>query len=213
MGKRNNDCTLDEIIAAYLKKAKCQKTLKLFGEQIGQAKNDKMPMLEKFVDYMKEQEAGKENKRDDDLGFEINFGAFQPEKKVSSGTPSVHSSYFQLPSISGKIGGKLKETNRKDVVKEKKVKEIPKEFIKKIEKLGMKKEDAEVLYKTQIDWTAVYSKNKLHCAETGCDFYTEIDNDDMTNHMVNFHKYGDYPCDDPHCNYVAYSKVKKTKVS
>ena len=83
MGKRKNDCTLDEIVAAYLKKAKCQKTLKLFQEKVGQAKNDKMPMLVKFVDYLKDQDAEKENKRDDDLGFEINFGAFQPEKKVS----------------------------------------------------------------------------------------------------------------------------------
>ena len=83
MAKRKIDCTLDEIVAEYLKKEKCQKSLKLFQEKDGQARNDKVPVLEKFVNYLKEQEAEKENKCDDDLGFEINFGAFQPEKKVS----------------------------------------------------------------------------------------------------------------------------------
>ena len=85
MAKRKIDCTLDEIVAAYLKKVKCQKSLKLLEEKVGQAKNDRIPMLEKFVNDLKEQEAEKENKRDDDLGFEINFGAFQREQKVSPG--------------------------------------------------------------------------------------------------------------------------------
>ena len=113
---------------------------------------------------------------------------------------------------SGYNGNTLKASKLKGAEKDKKVKEIPKEFIKKIEKLGMKKEDAEVLYKSKIDWTAVYSENKIHCVEKGCDYYTKMDNDDMNNHMVNFHKYGDYPCNHPHCNFVAHSKVKKTKI-
>ena len=40
-------------------------------------------MMEKFLKYLKEKEMEKENTRDDDLGFEINFGAYQPDKKVS----------------------------------------------------------------------------------------------------------------------------------
>ena len=113
---------------------------------------------------------------------------------------------------SGYNGNTLKASKLKGAEKDKKVKEIPKEFIKKIEKLGMKKEDAEVLYKSKIDWTAVYSENKIHCVEKGCDFYTKIDNEDMANHMVDCHNYGDYPCGAVDCNFVAYSKVKQTKI-
>ena len=70
--------------------------------------------------------------------------------------------------------------------------DIPKEFMKKIRKLGMKEEDADILYRTKIDWTAVYSNNKIYCTETGCDFYTKLDNDDLKNHMISAHNYGEY---------------------
>jgi len=38
---------------------------------------------------------------------------------------------------------------------------IPKEFIRKIKRLGMKIEDAEVLFKSKINWSAVYTENKI----------------------------------------------------
>ena len=89
----------------------------------------------------------------------------------------------------------------------KKKKEVPKEFIKKIQKLGMKVEDAEVLYGSKIEWCAVYSNNKIYCPETGCDFSTTIDNGIMTKHMIDRHNYGEFPCEHAHCNYIGYSKV------
>ena len=91
---------------------------------------------------------------------------------------------------------------------EKRKTDIPKEFIKKIKYLGMKVEDAEVLFKSKIDWAAVYSENKIYCVEPGCDFVTNIDSVKLTNHMVDVHKYGEYRCHHEHCNYVAASKVK-----
>ena len=72
----------------------------------------------------------------------------------------------------------------------------------------MKVEDAEVLFKSRVDWTAVYSENKIYCAEPGCDYFTKIDNEELTNHMINVHEYGDHLCQYDHCDYVAYSKVK-----
>ena len=92
-------------------------------------------------------------------------------------------------------------------VEKKKKKEIPKEFIKKIEKLGLKVEDAAALYASKIDWTAAYSDNKIYCTEMACDFYTKIDSDVLTKHMIDCHEYGDYPCSHPHCNWVGFSKV------
>ena len=86
--------------------------------------------------------------------------------------------------------------------------DIPKEFIKKIKKLGMRVEDAEVLYKSKIDWCAVYSENKIYCVEPGCDYFTTINNEEIACHMINVHKYGDYPCEDDHCDYVAHSMVR-----
>ena len=86
--------------------------------------------------------------------------------------------------------------------------DVPNEFIRKIKNLGMKVEDAHVLFQTKIDWTAVYSENKIYCIEPACDFCTMIDNEELKNHMINVHKYGDYPCKYDHCDYVAISKVK-----
>ena len=78
--------------------------------------------------------------------------------------------------------------------------------MKKIKKLGMREEDAQILYQTKIDWTAVYSDNKINCTEKTCDFFTKIDTEELTNHMIEVHKYGEYKCEDPHCNFVGYSK-------
>ena len=96
-------------------------------------------------------------------------------------------------------GPKIKTETRK--------KDIPKEFIKKIENLGMKVEDVEVLFKSKIDWIAVYSENKIYCVEPGCNYFTKIGTGELTNHMKSVHKYGDYPCYYDHCDYVASSSV------
>ena len=95
---------------------------------------------------------------------------------------------------------------RKSKRKKETRKEIPKKFLKQIQKLGLRKEDAEILFETKVDWTAVYSNNKIYCTEVGCDFYTTIDNDLLTSHAKNVHYYGEYPCPDEYCNYIGYSK-------
>ena len=82
MGKRKIDCSLDDIVIGYLKKIKCEKTSKLFETE----KSDKayhLNSLEKFIKCLKQNEKEKENRIEDDLGFEINFGAFEAEAKVS----------------------------------------------------------------------------------------------------------------------------------
>ena len=106
------------------------------------------------------------------------------------------------PLLEKKYQGPKKETEKR------KRSDIPKEFIKKIENLGMKVENAELLFKSKIDWCAVYSDNKIYCVEPGCDYFTMIDNGELTNHMIKVHKYEDYPCTNDHCDYVATSKVK-----
>ena len=82
MAKRKMDCSLDDIVMEYLKKAKCEKTSKLFGTE-GSDRSDDGRLLKNFTEFMKKNETKKENHVQDDLGFEINFGAFQPETKVS----------------------------------------------------------------------------------------------------------------------------------
>ena len=74
------DCSLDDIIGEHFKNTKCEKSLKFFGEKVGQKKKAKM--MVNFFDYLKKKEAEKENVNDEDLGFEINFGAHQPNEKV-----------------------------------------------------------------------------------------------------------------------------------
>ena len=56
---------------------------------------------------------------------------------------------------------------RKSKRKKETRKEIPKKFFKQIQKLGLRKEDAEILFETKVDWTAVYSNNKIYCTEVG----------------------------------------------
>ena len=97
-------------------------------------------------------------------------------------------------------------SSRKENKKEVKT-EIPKQFLKKIKKLGLKEEDAKTLYDTKIDWDVVYSDNKIYCVERGCDFVTELDGGNLTEHMINVHKYGEFPCPDKYCDYVGFSKV------
>ena len=85
MAKRKMDCSLDDIVMEYLKKVKCEKTSKMFGTK-GSNESDHDRSLNKFIEFMKQNETTKETLVQDDLGFEINFGAFQPEKKVSFST-------------------------------------------------------------------------------------------------------------------------------
>ena len=73
----------------------------------------------------------------------------------------------------------------------------------------MKEEDAEVLYETKIDWTA---GNKIYCTEGGeqkCDFVAEMKsgNVDLRNNLRTAHNWGDWPCTDKNCGYIAHSKV------
>ena len=75
------DCSLDDIVMQYLKKAKCEKTSKMFGNECSD-RNDQSKLLAKFIKFMKHKKEEKENGAEDDLGFEINFGAFQPMPKV-----------------------------------------------------------------------------------------------------------------------------------
>ena len=82
MAKRKMDCSLDDFVMEYLKKVKCEKTSKMFGAEFS-GENDHSKSLQQFMKFLKENEKEKENHVEDDLGFEINFGAFQPEPKVS----------------------------------------------------------------------------------------------------------------------------------
>ena len=84
MAKRKIDCSLDEIVGEYLMKRKCEKSRKLFEENFGYHKNDRTKILENFLNYLKIMETKKEIKIDEDLDFEINFGAYQTDQKVST---------------------------------------------------------------------------------------------------------------------------------
>ena len=106
----------------------------------------------------------------------------------------------------------MRHSKTEQSLKKKTKTNVPKSFIAKIKSLGLKEEDAEVLYETKIDWTAVYSDNKIYCTEGGeqkCDFVAEMktDNVDLSNHLRTVHNWGDWPCTDSNCGYIAHSKV------
>ena len=194
MAKRKLESSLNDFVIEHLKKTKCLKTLKLFDETVDSS-SASVPLknYESFICYMKTKSNENEN-FDDDLGFEINFGAYKPE-----------------PRLERKHSPDLRRAKKrfKNDRTEAKI-EIPKKFIKKIKALGLREDDAELLYRSKIDWTAVYSDNKIHCAEPFCDFVTEItgDNKVLRNHGQEVHNYGEYPCSNPNCSYVGFSKVR-----
>ena len=83
MAKRKIDCSLNEIVGEYLKKKKFKKSLKLLEEKVKHNNNDLNKTLERLFDYLKKTESEKGNIEHEDLGFEINFGAYEPQQKVS----------------------------------------------------------------------------------------------------------------------------------
>merc|ERR1712131_149491 len=171
MAKRKADFTgsLDGFVTDYFKKAKCERTSKLFQDNNGAPKESEN-VFERFIKYLKRKQTENIN---DDLGFEINFGAYKPKVK--------------LPILSARKQLQTKK-NSSEPKKENKI-DIPKDFIKKIKKLGMNVDDAEVLYKTKIDWTAVYSTNKIYCTEQTCDYHTELTLGDqkLNEHLISVH--------------------------
>ena len=87
MAKRKHDCSLDGIVIEYLRRSKCKKTLESLEKQ--NRNNSSKSIYDDFVSYLR-QSGGKAENYNDDLGFEINFGAFQPEPKVVFCIPSLH---------------------------------------------------------------------------------------------------------------------------
>ena len=72
---------MNDVVTEYLKRVKCEKTSRMFGSG-GSGENDYSKPLKKFVKFLKRKDEEKQNRIEDDLGFEINFGAFQPAIKV-----------------------------------------------------------------------------------------------------------------------------------
>ena len=81
MSKRKVESSLDDIVIGYLKKVKCERTSKLL-ETERSGESDRSKSLKKFIIFLKQKDIKKEYHVEDELGFEINFGAFQPEAKV-----------------------------------------------------------------------------------------------------------------------------------
>ena len=85
MAKRKNECSLDNAIAGFLKKRKYRKTLKLFGSNVSIGGNLDSEVSDGFENFLKEKIKHElKNEDENGLGFEINFGTFQPTQKVFS---------------------------------------------------------------------------------------------------------------------------------
>lgn len=84
MAKRKNECSLDNAIAGFLKKRKYRKTLKLFGANVSNDGDLNSQLSDRFEIFLKRKIKNelKSKNVDDGLGFEINFGTFQPTQKV-----------------------------------------------------------------------------------------------------------------------------------
>ena len=78
---------LDSIVIEWMQLTKCEKSLKLFQAEVVNEtevqieQNKKSRVLQEFKKYIREQENARKS-HDDDLGFEVNFGAFRKESNV-----------------------------------------------------------------------------------------------------------------------------------
>ena len=99
MAKRKADFTgsLDGFVTDYFKKTKCERTSKLFQDKNG-ASNESENVYERFIKYLKRKQTENVN---DDLGFEINFGAYKPKVKVS--WTSLYSNRFTKSFLAANI--------------------------------------------------------------------------------------------------------------
>ena len=85
------DSSLNDVVIEYLKKVNCEKASKMYESKCASQSSRSKPLSE-FIKFLKQKETTKESV-EDDLGFEINFGAFQPAMKVSL---FILSSEFQI---------------------------------------------------------------------------------------------------------------------
>ena len=85
MPKRESDSRLDDVLVGYLKRRKYRKTLQLLEKTHTHANDLRNEETgKKFFNYLKRIiKVANEKVEDDDLGFEINFGAYQYNSKVS----------------------------------------------------------------------------------------------------------------------------------
>ena len=85
MPKRESDSRLDDVLVGYLKRRKYRKTLQLLEKTHTHESDFRNEETGKtFFDYLKRIiKVANEKVEDDDLGFEINFGAYQYNSKVS----------------------------------------------------------------------------------------------------------------------------------
>ena len=82
MSKRKIESSVNDFIADYLKKTRFEKTLNLFDKQNVGSKKKTENIYAKFEQHLREQTIDNEIQQEHDLGFEINFAAYQPDIKV-----------------------------------------------------------------------------------------------------------------------------------
>ena len=86
--------------------------------------------------------------------------------------------------------------------------EIPADFIKIVRKFGLPSEHIDFFYehRDKFVWE-IKEKKKIFCTAQGCDFSAPSLPNALTEHMKECHDYGEYPCDEADCKFVAYAQV------
>jgi len=98
-----------------------------------------------------------------------------------------------------------------NVTEKQEKKEVPKEFIEHIVKLGFDAKDAMLLYESKDDWLGMSSGGRVFCSVRGCKFSTHLSSDALFEHCRAVHDWRDYPCEIANCQYVAFSSYSYKK--
>ena len=105
-----------------------------------------------------------------------------------------------------------KSKNENTIVTEKEEKkEVSKEFIEHIVKLGFDGKEAALLYKSKDDWLGMSSGGRVLCTVRGCKFSTPLSSDALFEHCRAVHDWRDYPCERDNCEYVSFSSYSYKK--
>ena len=140
----------------------------------------------------------------------MNFVSFW-RVKIKINIDDEEDSKVRAVQVDQKIHFKKRKRESLSFEKTKRKKKIPTEFIQHILSLGFSEKDADRLYQEKDNWSAVSTGGRILCAKTGCKFYTSIASDELFEHCRSKHLWGDYPCPEENCSFVAYSETALKK--
>lgn len=179
---------IDEVVSNFLNQNGYKKSKTEFGSP------SKVVDLKKLYEHRRRKGAALQPK----LSFDINLPAVDTNYAVQrvAEDPQVNSrKKLDLSTFHNKNAEKKAQTAKKDAA-----------FMAALRMLGFPESDAPYLYKNKDYWMGDVANRTVYCVERDCDFSTTLGPGCLTEHCIDEHQWGRYPCEFENCKFVSYSK-------